>query len=100
MSSYCWQCEGLSTCDVGYAGSCKMVSSRVFCLRRALLLLSADRVGFTCFFDAHYLFFAPSSIRDAWAKHKDLGPYEAKWQYVEEVLRVSCFKGYQNWLGS
>ncbi|KAL5527136.1 hypothetical protein ACEPAG_5927 [Sanghuangporus baumii] len=25
---------------------------------------------------------------DAWAKHKDLGPYEAKWQYVEELLRV------------
>ncbi|KAI5122180.1 hypothetical protein M0805_007077 [Coniferiporia weirii] len=25
---------------------------------------------------------------DAWAKHKDLDPYEAKWLYVDELLRV------------
>ncbi|EJD00893.1 ACBP-domain-containing protein [Fomitiporia mediterranea MF3/22] len=25
---------------------------------------------------------------DAWSKHKELGTYEAKWQYVEELLRV------------
>ncbi|KAF8351189.1 acyl-CoA-binding protein [Amanita rubescens] len=25
---------------------------------------------------------------DAWAKHKDLGPYEAKWLYVEALLKV------------
>ena len=27
--------------------------------------------------------------RDAWAKHKDLDSYEAKWLYVDELLRVS-----------
>lgn len=27
-------------------------------------------------------------IRDAWAKHKDLDPYEAKWLYVEALLKV------------
>ena len=26
--------------------------------------------------------------RDAWAKHKDLDPYEAKWLYVEALLKV------------
>lgn len=27
-------------------------------------------------------------LRDAWAKHKDLDPYEAKWLYVEALLKV------------
>ena len=26
--------------------------------------------------------------RDAWAKHKDLDPYEAKWLYVDAMLKV------------
>lgn len=26
--------------------------------------------------------------RDAWAKHKDLDPYEAKWLYVDALLKV------------
>ena len=26
--------------------------------------------------------------RDAWAKHKDLDSYEAKWLYVEALLKV------------
>lgn len=26
--------------------------------------------------------------RDAWAKHKDLDPFEAKWLYVEALLKV------------
>lgn len=29
-------------------------------------------------------------FRDAWAKHKDLDPYEAKWLYVEALVKV-CF---------
>jgi hypothetical protein len=29
------------------------------------------------------------SLRDAWAKHKDLDSYEAKWLYVDAVLKVS-----------
>ena len=28
------------------------------------------------------------TTRDAWAKHKDLDPYEAKWLYVEALLKV------------
>jgi len=29
--------------------------------------------------------------RDAWAKHKDLDSYEAKWLYVDALLKVqSC----------
>lgn len=28
------------------------------------------------------------NARDAWAKHKDLDPYEAKWLYVEALLKV------------
>ena len=27
-------------------------------------------------------------LRDAWAKHKDLDPYEAKWLYVDALLKV------------
>lgn len=27
--------------------------------------------------------------RDAWAKHKDMELYEAKWLYVEALLKVS-----------
>ncbi|OCH95950.1 ACBP-domain-containing protein [Obba rivulosa] len=32
---------------------------------------------------------------DAWAKHKDLDPYEAKWLYVDALLKVNapCNKG-------
>lgn len=26
--------------------------------------------------------------RDAWAKHKDLDSYEAKWMYVDALLKV------------
>ena len=29
-----------------------------------------------------------TATRDAWAKHKDLDPYEAKWLYVEALLKV------------
>jgi len=28
-------------------------------------------------------------FRDAWAKHKDMEQYEAKWLYVETLLKVS-----------
>jgi hypothetical protein len=28
-------------------------------------------------------------LRDAWAKHKDLDSYEAKWLYVDALLKVS-----------
>lgn len=27
-------------------------------------------------------------FRDAWAKHKDLDPFEAKWLYVDALLKV------------
>lgn len=30
----------------------------------------------------------PMPTRDAWAKHKDLDPYEAKWLYVDALLKV------------
>ena len=30
----------------------------------------------------------PTSTRDAWAKHKDLDPFEAKWLYVDALLKV------------
>ena len=32
----------------------------------------------------------PSSfhLRDAWEKHKDLDPYEAKWMYIDTLLKV------------
>ncbi len=26
--------------------------------------------------------------RDAWAKHKDLDPYQARWLYVDALLKV------------
>ena len=29
-----------------------------------------------------------TATRDAWAKHKDLDPYEAKWLYVDALLKV------------
>lgn len=31
---------------------------------------------------------ADFSCRDAWAKHSDLDSYEAKWLYVEALLKV------------
>lgn len=30
----------------------------------------------------------PTDPRDAWAKHKDLDQYEAKWLYVDTLLKV------------
>lgn len=30
----------------------------------------------------------PYLSRDAWAKHKDLDSYEAKWLYVDALLKV------------
>jgi hypothetical protein len=32
--------------------------------------------------------------RDAWAKHKDLDSYEAKWLYVDALLKVSSLRNY------
>ena len=32
--------------------------------------------------------------RDAWAKHKDLESYEAKWKYVDALLKVSSLRIY------
>lgn len=49
--------------------------------------------GFTCFpagvGRVNLFYFVIVVSRDAWAKHKDLGAYEAKWLYVEALLRVS-----------
>ena len=33
-----------------------------------------------------------NGCRDAWAKHKDLDPYEAKWLYVEALLKVRIMR--------
>jgi len=30
-------------------------------------------------------------VRDAWAKHKDLGTHEAKQMYVEALLKVGWY---------
>lgn len=34
------------------------------------------------------------NARDAWAKHKDLDSYEAKWLYVEALLKVCSMPRY------
>ena len=38
--------------------------------------------------DVHYLLGGSPSFRDAWAKHKDLDKYEAKWLYVDALMKV------------
>jgi len=40
------------------------------------------RLLFNSFFLIQLIF------RDAWAKHKDLDPFEAKWLYVDALLKV------------
>lgn len=32
-------------------------------------------------------------FRDAWAKHKDLDSYEAKWLYVDALMKVTSRRG-------
>lgn len=53
---------------VGYARAGKVVSS----CRPLLVALSR----------------ANEHARDAWAKHKGLDSYEAKWRYVDALLKV------------
>lgn len=59
------------------------------------MLLHRDQVFWICleglngvwiFFRGNFL--NSKVVRDAWAKHKDLDPYEAKWRYVEALLKV------------
>jgi len=38
--------------------------------------------------DICYLPGGSPSFRDAWAKHKDLDKYEAKWLYVDALMKV------------
>jgi hypothetical protein len=38
------------------------------------------------YFDGQSIYFLYK--RDEWAKHKDLDQYEAKWLYVEALLKV------------
>jgi hypothetical protein len=68
VRSDCGQRARRSTGDVGHARAGKVVSSCRF-LHCALSHVNERR-------------------RDAWAKHKDLDPYEAKWLYVDALLRV------------
>lgn len=49
-----------------------------FC--RMVMMPPAHPRGIPCFL---------LSIRDAWAKHKDLDSYEAKWLYVDALLKVT-----------
>jgi hypothetical protein len=63
-----WQCSRHSSGHVGYAREGEVVSSS----RHFPFALS--RVN--------------EHTRDAWAKHKDLDPYESKWFYVDALLKV------------
>lgn len=65
--SYGRECEEPQTWDMGHAGTCKMVGT-------------AENTFFRVPADCR--------DRDAWAKHKDLDTYEAKWLYVEALLKV------------
>lgn len=62
------KCEITSSWYMGYAWSSQMVKQR-----------------YKLF---HMVSFLISSGRDAWAKHKNLDTFEAKWLYVEALLKV------------
>ncbi len=65
-----WERQVLETGNLGYVGSRKVVCP---------VVPSLSLVDSPC--------------RDAWAKHKDLDSYEAKWLYVDALLKVSSTCG-------
>ena len=67
--SYCRQRARSKARHVGYARPSKVVCTLLSCIRTML-----------------------NWYRDAWAKHKDLDPYEAKWLYVEALLKVRIMR--------
>ena len=67
--SYCRQRARPKARHVGYVGSSKVVRTILSPIRTML-----------------------NWCRDAWAKHKDLDPYEAKWLYVEALLKVRIMR--------
>jgi hypothetical protein len=68
--SNCWERQDPETGNMGYAGSCEVVCPWLYVSRVLTLPLR----------------------RDAWAKHKDLESYEAKWLYVDALLKVSSLR--------
>lgn len=69
--SYCWQCSRASSECLGHAWEGKVVRTILSHLSRII----------TC-----------QTSRDAWAKHKDLDPHEAKWLYVDALLKVRILR--------
>ena len=70
--SHCRQCSRTPSQRLGYARKGEMVRT--------------DASAFQT--HNHMLTPGPLLVRDAWAKHKDLDPYEAKWLYVDALLKV------------
>jgi len=53
------------------------------------MISRVTRVSVCSYADVCYLLGGSPSSRDAWAKHKDLDKYEAKWLYVDALMKVS-----------
>jgi hypothetical protein len=69
--SDCWERQSATSANLGYAWTSKMVRAdcpRPHCDSRVTTHVHA--------------------FRDAWEKQKDLDSYEAKWLYVDALLKV------------
>ena len=52
------------------------------------IISRVNHVSVCSYPDVRYLLCGSPSFRDAWAKHKDLDKYEAKWLYVDALMKV------------
>ena len=57
------------------------------------MISRANRVSVCSNADVYCLLGGSPSFRDAWAKHKDLDKYEAKWLYVDALMKVVRLPG-------